>query len=218
MRRGLFMSKLEANKQKKLDALLENTLDLFITKGIQDTSISDIAQRAGVAKGTFYLYFKDKYDIRNVLIAHESTKVFQKAAAKLRKEKLVEFDERVIFLANDIVEQLRKDKKLLMFISKNLSWGYFKAALTDNPREDALNFKLIYEKMLRESGYAFEEPELMLFMIVELVSSTCYSSILYNEPVPIEALKPYLFDAIRAIIKRHLKSTAQSNEENIFAE
>ena len=40
------------------------------------TSISDIVDNAGVAKGTFYLYFKDKYDIRNKLIAHKSGEVF----------------------------------------------------------------------------------------------------------------------------------------------
>lgn len=198
------MSKLEQKKQKKLEALLENTLELFTSKGIQDTSISEIVQRAGVAKGTFYLYFKDKYDIRNVLIAHESTKVFMKAEARLRKEKVEDFEDRIIFLANDIVQQLGDDKKLLMFISKNLSWGYFKSALTENSRENAINFKLIYQNMLEESGKTFKDPEVMIFMIVELVSSTCYSSILYNEPRPIEELKPYLFDTIRSIIKSHI--------------
>lgn len=198
------MSKLEQKKQKKLDALLENTLELFTSKGIQDTSISEIVQRAGVAKGTFYLYFKDKYDIRNVLIAHESTKVFVKAEARLRKENMNDFEDRIIFLANDIVEQLANDKKLLMFISKNLSWGYFKAALTENTRENTVNFKHIYEKMLRESGKVFKDPEVMLFMIVELVSSTCYSSILYSEPRSIEELKPYLFETIRSIIRAQI--------------
>lgn len=195
------MSKLEQKKQKKLEALLENTLELFTSKGIQDTSISEIVQRAGVAKGTFYLYFKDKYDIRNVLIAHESTKVFVKAEARLRKENMENFEDRIIFFANDIVEQLANDKKLLMFISKNLSWGYFKAALTENTRENTVDFKKIYEKMLRESQKEFKDPEVMLFMIVELVSSTCYSSILYGEPLPIEELKPYLFETIRSIIR-----------------
>ena len=198
---GAGMSKLEQKKQKKLEALLENTLELFTSKGIQDTSISEIVQRAGVAKGTFYLYFKDKYDIRNVLIAHESTKVFVKAEARLRKENMENFEDRIIFLANDIVEQLANDKKLLMFISKNLSWGYFKAALTENTRENTVDFKKIYEKMLRESQKEFKDPEVMLFMIVELVSSTCYSSILYGEPLPIEELKPYLFETIRSIIR-----------------
>lgn len=201
---AIVSKKLEQKKQKKFDALLENTLDLFITKGIQDTSISEIVQRAGVAKGTFYLYFNDKYDIRNVLIAHESTKVFMKAEARLRLENLDNFEDRIIFLANDIVEQLGRDKKLLMFISKNLSWGYFKTALTENKHENTLNFKQVYENMLCESGKVFKDSEVMIFMIVELVSSTCYSSILYSEPRSIEELKPYLFDTIRSIIKSHI--------------
>ena len=55
------MSKLENNKKKKKDALLNTAFELFITKGIQNTSISNIVEKAGVAKGTFYLYFSDKY-------------------------------------------------------------------------------------------------------------------------------------------------------------
>ena len=43
----------------------------------------------------------------------------------------------------------------------------------------------------------------MIFMIVELVSSTCYSSILYNEPVDIGELKPYLYICINNIIDTH---------------
>ena len=38
-------------------------------------------------------------------------------------------------------------------------------------------------------------------MIVELVSSTCYSAILYNEPVPIEELKPYIFETVKEMIR-----------------
>lgn len=47
------MSKLEINKQKKRDALLNTAFELFVSKGIQKTSISDIVEHAGVAKGTF---------------------------------------------------------------------------------------------------------------------------------------------------------------------
>ena len=66
------MSKLESNKKQKKDALLNTAFDLFITKGIQKTSIADIVEKAGVAKGTFYLYFTDKYDLRNKLISQIS--------------------------------------------------------------------------------------------------------------------------------------------------
>jgi len=37
-------------------------------------------------------------------------------------------------------------------------------------------------------------------MIIELVSSTCFNSILYNEPLPIDEYKPYLFEIIEKLI------------------
>ena len=55
-----------------------------------------------------------------------------------------------------------------------------------------------------ETEIEFNEPEIMLFLIVELVSSTCYSAILYSEPVGIEELKPYLYKSIRNIIRSHI--------------
>ena len=45
--------------------------------------------------------------------------------------------------------------------------------------------------------------QIMLFMIVELVSSTIYSSILYNEPVELNSLKPYLYSTVKMIITNH---------------
>ena len=69
------MGKLEANKQQKLTSLLNTAFNLFTTQGVTKTSIAEISQKAGIAKGTFYLYFKDKYDIRNRLISHESSKL-----------------------------------------------------------------------------------------------------------------------------------------------
>jgi AcrR family transcriptional regulator len=42
------------------DAILSAALDEFSARGFAATRIEDIAQRAGVAKGTIYLYFADK--------------------------------------------------------------------------------------------------------------------------------------------------------------
>ena len=65
------MGKAETTKQKKRESLLNTAFDLFTTKGINNTSIADIVEAAGVAKGTFYLYFKDKYDINSKLLVHK---------------------------------------------------------------------------------------------------------------------------------------------------
>ncbi|MBD5136400.1 MAG: TetR/AcrR family transcriptional regulator [Lachnospiraceae bacterium] len=204
------MGKLEINKKQKKDALLESAFSLFTSKGIQKTSISDIVEKSGVAKGTFYLYFKDKYDIRNMLISHKASRLFHNADQALMDENIDNITERIIFLADHIINQLCENKVLLSFISKNLSWGIFKSALITPSDDSDINFYNIYQKLIYNAECQFKDPEIMVFMLIELISSTCYSSILYDEPVPIDKLKPYLFDSIRDIINRH------KTEDNII--
>ena len=71
------MGKVDINKKQKKNALLQTAFDLFRDKGFAKTTISDIVSDAGLAKGTFYLYFKDKYDLRDKLIAHKQGSCLQ---------------------------------------------------------------------------------------------------------------------------------------------
>lgn len=199
------MSKLENNKKKKKNSLLDTAFDLFMTQGINKTSISDIVNQAGVAKGTFYLYFKDKYDIRNKLISHKSSQLFQRAYDALSQTVISDFSGRLIFIVNFIIDELTKDRMLLNFITKNLSWGIFKEAqITPTDEQPDQNILDLFYGLIEQSGLSFREPEIMLFLIVEIVSSTCYSSILYNEPAPIETVKPFIYETIDSIIQNHL--------------
>ena len=200
----VIMSKLEQNKKVKRDSLLDSAFNLFTSKGIHKTSISDIVNQSGVAKGTFYLYFKDKYDIRNMLIAKKASQLFHIADEALAKAGIHNLYEEIIFITDNIINQFCENKALLNFISKNLSWGIFKSSLITPLDDDDLYFYNIYTRLLNRDDYKFKDPEVMLFMIIELISSTCYSSILYDEPVSIDDLKPYLYDTIRDIIKRHI--------------
>ena len=204
------MGKVDDNKQQKLNALLNAAYDLFTTQSVEKTTIAEISKAADVAKGTFYLYFKDKYEIRNRLISHESSKLFKDAVAALEKKSSTvseepAFEEKMIFIINYIVDALEDNHSLLTFISKNLSWGVFKEALTTNVASNDINFKDIYYEMLSTSGLSIEEPEILLFLVVDLVGSTCYSSILYNEPANIGRIKPYLSRTVRAIIREYSK-------------
>ena len=195
------MGKIDKNKQIKRESLLETAFRLFTSKGIQKTSISDIVEDAGVAKGTFYLYFKDKYDIRNKLIAHKSSEVFRRADGALKAAGITELEDRVVFLVDNIINQLVENQTLLGFISKNLSWGVFKNVLIAGG-DDEVDFYDIYQSMFRDEG-RFDNPEVMVFMIIELVGSTCYSAILYDEPVGINELKPYILRTVRGIMAIH---------------
>lgn len=199
------MGKLEVNKKKKKEALFNTAFELFTTKGIAKTTISDIVNKAGVAKGTFYLYFKDKYDIRNKLVSHEAGQLFYKAHEALEKTELTEFEDQLSFIIEHILNTLNENRQMLMFISKNLSWGIFKGAFEEKMPDEDYHFYQSYLQLLEKSGKKYKEPELMLFTIIELVGATCYSCILYEQPVSIDEYKPYLKKVIEGILESFLE-------------
>src|SRR5580700_9820482 len=49
-------------------AIVEAALNEFIARGFTATRLDDVARRAGVAKGTIYLHFKDKESMFEELI------------------------------------------------------------------------------------------------------------------------------------------------------
>ena len=200
--RRLSVGKIDNNKQMKRESLLDSAFSLFIDNGFNKTSISDIVNNAGGAKGTFYLYFKDKFDIRDKLIADKARQVFCRALEEMNRVQLDSLEDHVIFLINSVINQLNQNKNLLKFISKNLSWGVFQKALLLENNEDGDSFYQRYYLLLDQSGRMFRNPDLMLYMIVEFVNSTCHSVILQQQPVTLEELKPELAGVICDIIHR----------------
>lgn len=193
-------SKVLENKRKKLDQLLDSAFELFSSHDIQNVSISDIVKQAGIAKGTFYLYFKDKYDLQRALIKRESRRVFEEAYRIYQQNDIRDFEDGIIFLINQVLIILENNSIILRFIHKSLSWGVFDRELRDVLREDSFNLVELFKQDMEKSGYYFEKPEITLFIILDMVGSACYSSIIDNYPLPFSEFKPYLLDAARSIL------------------
>lgn len=58
----------EEDRQAKLRAILDAALDVFLEKGFTEARLEDVAARAGVAKGTIYLYVPSKQALLEALI------------------------------------------------------------------------------------------------------------------------------------------------------
>ena len=198
------MSKVDHNKQQKRNSLLDSAFSLFIRNGFSKTSISDIVNAAGVAKGTFYLYFKDKYDIRNHLISHKASQDFLAAYTELQKhEDIVDFEDQVLFIIDNILNQFSENHSLVMLISKHLSWGFFTNSLIETPDKDVPAVYTIYQELLAKSSHTYRDPELMMYMILELVSGVSYNTILYEQPLPLEKIKEPLYKVLRSIFRQY---------------
>ncbi len=188
-------------KQLKEEELFLAAYDLFLKNGIEKTSIDDITKNARVAKGTFYLYFNDKYDILNKLILRKSNEIIREGLAKTNAFGSNDFKERTLFFIDYIINYLKDNVSLLKLINKNISWGlYRKAIMKPEAYNDVKKVLDIFVKNLTKSGMNEEEAEMTLFMIFELVGSICFTTIILKEPTDIESIKPILFKKILAMI------------------
>lgn len=193
-------SKVLENKKKKQENLLNAAFSLLSQRDIVDVTVNDIVNLAGLAKGTFYLYFKDKYSIRDELIRKETAHLFEEAMDALNRNDIRDFEDAIIFVVNHVLLSLESNQNILRFIQRNLSFGVFHSQLKDAIHNDAYSVIEDFSKRAEEAGYHYERPDIILYMILELVGSTCYDSILHNAPLPIDQYKPYLFNAIRSIL------------------
>lgn len=194
------LSKIEEKKQIKKENLLSSAYNLFIKKGINDTSISDIVNEAGVAKGTFYLYFKDKWEIHEAVIIEKSKKLFNEAIDKTTKKNLKSFPDKLISIIDYIIDVLSNNKDLIKLINKNLSLGLYNKNIIKIIDEEYKDLKDKFIDEITKYSKNIKNPNVTLFMIIELVGSTCYNSILNNEPLPINKFKPYLYEEIKKMI------------------
>lgn len=170
---------------------------MYIEKGVVDTSIDDIVKEADVGKGTFYLYFKDKYELLDALVSQEALVVIHRAAIETEEKNFEDYEDQILYFVDCIIDYLKKNKPILDIINKSISWNIIKKAI--NKHEEVSE---IYEMFSR--GYSGkktrEEIDIILFMIIELIGSVAYSAIVLEEPTDIDSVKPYLYSAVKCIV------------------
>lgn len=190
------MGNAEENKRRKRTRLMDSAFQLFAAQGIAKTSIADIAEQAGVAKGTFYLYFKDKYDLHQRLIVHKSQQLFEHALAFSGYRERSGAADKILAIADDMLSQLQENRRLLQFFNRNLSWGVLHRAL----ERSEMNYRPVLEEIFGAGATGETDRRIELYTILELIGATCHSVILESDPVDLDTFRPYLHRSVRAIM------------------
>ncbi len=84
----------ELNVSSKKETIMLAAMELFIENGYRNTRIIDIAEKAGIGKGTVYAYFSSKEEILTQVAKDFVKKDFDKYAAEI--EKLVDLRQNLI--------------------------------------------------------------------------------------------------------------------------
>lgn len=117
-------------KSQRKQAILTSALELFATKGFENTSIDDIAKFVNCSHGLIYHYYKSKYEILDVILLFgekwiNSFLIEQLSIEGNAYDKMLNLTEKLIF-------SLSNDKKLSNYFKVVLEAIIFQQTKTES--------------------------------------------------------------------------------------
>ena len=194
-------NKIQSKKIEKKQRLLTAAYQCFTEIGYYQTSIDNIVNKAHVAKGTFYLYFKDKEDILKALVDHHCLTILEDAFKITLEQNYPTFNQRALFFANYLIDFFTENKDMLEILQRN----FFFPLTTQQLNEETTRFSSLLDKVIEDANlkekYTRDQVINIVFIIIEMVGSVCYSSIIKEVPAPIATIKPSLLVLIERMIQ-----------------
>ncbi len=133
-------SSLEEKKRR----ICEAAINIFAKKSFTKTTVSEIAARAGVGKGTFYLYFKSKKELLNFLLEHGIDSLISEVRTKIKQKK---YTKEKLRIAIDIqLEFFARHHQYFTFFVREL-WSY-REGLKKQINHLKKNYIVIFERLI----------------------------------------------------------------------
>lgn len=193
------MPSVAENKQNKRLRILDSAFELFMQRSVNSTAIDDVVKAAGVAKGTFYLYFKDKYDLLNQLIVNKSIGLLRQAYAQAFSDPSAPFETQMLSFVNQIMDALDCNQPFAALLEKNFSRCFQYIMNAEDPALRG-SMETLLDRM-EQNGIPRVRATQMLYLITDLTGSVCFDAIVKQKPFSLPEIRPALNAAIAAIIR-----------------
>lgn len=185
----------------KKEAILYAAVDLMGEKGFDKTSVSEIVKKAGVAQGTFYLYFQSKSELVLGIASHIIEEILREA------HELPIYEETPLkgfinLLIELMYNQTLKHKKLIGFIysgtayfSSFREWEKLYIPYYEWVREHLATYQ---EIGLLKSGYDLNYLSNLIIGLLEHGAEQVYlmETKGFNEESSKEQLNTFIYEAI----------------------
>lgn len=123
--------------EQRRQEILDKAKILFLQQGYDETPISSILQSVGIAKGTFYHYFKSKNELLNALVEQMTEQIMEQINPILESPTLS---------AREKMEQYFETAKNVK--TKNVA--LIRASLQMMYKQSNIKFKLLVDRLSRE--------------------------------------------------------------------
>jgi AcrR family transcriptional regulator len=175
------------------DEILQAACRIFARLGYSATNVEDIANEAGIAKGTVYLYFKSKEEIFAAVLARDVESLTDRTIEGMSAAET--FAGRLMVFLNLRVAYLQHNQDFLRV--------YFAE----------------FGSRCSRSAFSSEVIDKLFWRSVEFMRHCLEEAIASNEipPIPVEPAAFAIFDLAKGFAERHLRGWAHLTLEEDLA-
>jgi len=115
------MVRITKEYHERKNEILDTAQGIFLTKGYKQTSVESIIKKVGVAKGTFYYYFKSKEDLLDKLVNRMTDKIqieIKKIVKKTDLDAISKLEKAYPVAGNIKLENIHSIKLMLKILYK----------------------------------------------------------------------------------------------------
>jgi AcrR family transcriptional regulator len=176
------------DKATSRDMIEECAIGLFQSKGVEKTSINEIVKKAGIAKGTFYLYFRDKDDLVDSVISRYTREFLDQVIIPFQNVP------KIIILSDAIINYYSQNRMLLIELRKNLQSG----KPYPSTRQTIQGFSEIILTYLNQyEDYKIDNWELYTKVVLGLILDVCYKALIEEKFSSLQEAKNMLSDLLK---------------------
>lgn len=186
----------------KRKEIISAAIDVFAKKGYNKSNIMEVAEKAGVATGTVYLYFKNKDD----LLLQSMKTMMDVNLAEIKKKVSVEkkaIDKLYMFFYHQI-EVFTKKPSMARFLVVELrqSEEFYKKHPSYNPYHDYHDFVVeLFEQAVKEGTTIAYNSETICCILLGTMNAVLTQWLIHPESTDLEALTK----EVRAVLHNGMK-------------
>jgi AcrR family transcriptional regulator len=183
-------------RQEKIELIMETSLELFAENGYHATSISQIAEKAGISKGLMYNYFESKKELLEALITHGFDSIFENFDVNhdeaLKEEEFIYFIKQNFQLLRENLQHWKLFFSLLLQPQVNDSFS------KDYQEKGEPMFQMLF-KFITSQGS--KDPEGDLMAISAMLEGAFLYSVMAPNVFPMDIMEDKIINACFKIIK-----------------
>lgn len=185
------------------EEILEAALNMFSINNYHVTSMSMIAEEAGVSKGTLYWHFDSKEDLfRELVLA--GLDYFHENYERIQQENL-KAEEKIYEIIYFSIKMLSENLKMGNILQNNIQLisSEFQKKMIERHKSAIAVIRLVIEQGIKEGSIQTDDPHNTAVMILTLIFNTHSQELYYNFD-SIEEDVDFIFDFIMRGISKEV--------------